>query len=170
MTRGLAVLCVAAGALLVLPAAALACANEQSRPEMMSVRSYARTVECVVNEQRVRAGLRALRHDRRLSRAARRYSNSMVRQGFFAHVSPQGSTLGQRARNAGYRGSKLGETIGWASGTLATPAAIVQAWMDSPPHRSIIMDGSFRKLGLGVATGSPAGVQGASTVTADFGT
>jgi uncharacterized protein YkwD len=65
--------------------------------------------------------------------------------------------MDQRIRAAGYSGGTLGETIGRGAGSLATPAAIVQAWMQSPPHRAIIMDGRFHKVGLGVATGSPSG-------------
>ena len=40
--------------------------------------------------------------------------------------------------------------------------------MNSPPHRAILL-GRFRKVGLGVASGSPVGMAGAATVTADFG-
>lgn len=168
--RGLAVLCLAGFALLALPAAsALACAGEQARPGRVSSRAYTRAVECLVNEQRAGAGLAALGHDRRLARAARQFSSAMVRERFFAHVSPDGSTLSARARAAGYRGDALGETIGWGAGSLATPAAIVRAWMESPPHHEILMSGAFRRIGLGVALGSPQGASGAATVTADFG-
>ena len=144
--RGLALLCLASFVLLALPA-----------------------VECLVNEQRAGAGLAALAHDRRLARAARQFSSTMVRQHFFDHVSPGGSTLSTRARAAGYRGGVLGETIGWGAGSLATPGAIVRGWMASPPHHAILMSGAFRRIGLGVAMGSPAGAGGAATVTADFG-
>jgi uncharacterized protein YkwD len=168
--RGLAVLCLAVGVLLALPVAnALACAGAQARPGSVSGRAYTRAVQCLVNEQRAGVGLGALSHDRRLAAAARRYSSSMVRERFFDHVSPDGSTLSSRARAAGYDGGTLGETIGWGAGELATPAAIVQAWMASPPHHAILMSRSFRKVGLGVAIGSPAGDGGAATVTADFG-
>jgi uncharacterized protein YkwD len=158
MTRGLASLCLAMGALLTLPvASALACANDRVQPGAVSAHAYGRAVECLVNEQRAAAGLRALSHDRRLARAARRYSSAMVRERFFDHVSPEGSTLGQRARAAGYRGGALGETLGWGQGDLATPSAIVAAWMASPPHHAVLLDGEFRRIGLGVAVGSPAG-------------
>ena len=169
MTKGLTVVCLAVVAFLALPAvSALACAGDQAQPGSVPATSYTRAVECLVNQQRAASGLGALGHDRRLARAARRYSAAMVRQGFFDHVSPQGSTLSQRARSAGWSGSTLGETLGWGAGTLATPAAIVQGWMTSPPHRAILL-GRFRKVGLGVASGSPVGIAGAATVTADFG-
>jgi uncharacterized protein YkwD len=168
--RGPGVLCLAVVALLALPAAsALACAGEQAEPGGVSSNAYTRAVECLVNEQRAAAGLGALRHDRRLARAARRYSSAMVREGFFDHVSPEGSTLSSRARAAGYAGPTLGQTIGWGEGTLATPAAIVRAWMDSPPHHAILLGRQFRRIGLGVARGSPEGFGESATVTADFG-
>jgi uncharacterized protein YkwD len=166
----LAVLCVAGFALLALPVArAVACARAQARPGNVSSRAYTRAVECLVNAERAAAGLAGLAHDRRLARAARQFSSSMVRQRFFAHVSPDGSTLPARARAAGYRGRALGETIGWGAGSLATPAAIVRGWMASPPHHEILMSRAFRRIGLGVAMGSPQGASGAATVTADFG-
>jgi uncharacterized protein YkwD len=169
VTRGLTVVCLAVAAFLALPAVrALACSGAQSQPGSVSSRAYTRAVECLVNEQRAANGLRALGHDRRLARAARRFSATMVRQGFFDHVSPSGSTLSERARAAGWSGSTLGETLGWGAGTLSTPAAIVEGWMNSPPHRAILL-GGFRKVGLGVASGSPVGMSGAATVTADFG-
>jgi len=170
MTRGLASLCLSVGALLALPvASALACVNDEPYPGAVSARAYARAVECLVNEQRAGVGLRAVSHDRRLARAARRYSSAMVRERFFDHVSPEGSTLDQRARAAGYAGGALGETLGWGEGALATPSAIVAAWMASPPHHAVLLDGAFRRIGLGVATGSPDGTPGSATVTADLG-
>jgi uncharacterized protein YkwD len=170
MTRGLASLCLAVGALMALPvASALACTNERARPGAVSARAYARAVECLVNRQRVAAGVRAVSHDRRLARAARRFSGAMVRERFFAHVSPEGSTLGQRARAAGYARRTLGETIGWGAGDGATPGAIVAAWMASPPHHAVLLAPQFRRIGLGVAAGSPQGYPGSATVTADFG-
>jgi uncharacterized protein YkwD len=160
----------ALAAFVLAPAAsAMACEDETATASSVSARSYARSVECVLNAQRAAHGLPALSHDRRLARAAGRFSRSMVTERFFAHVSPSGSTLGQRARAAGYGGAGLGETIGWGSGSLATPAAIVEQWMNSPPHQAIILNGRFRRVGLGVANGSPDGVGGGATVTADFG-
>jgi uncharacterized protein YkwD len=170
VTKGLAVVCLAVAAFVALPAAsALACAGENAVPDSASSATYTRAVECLVNAQRTAAGLRSLGHDARLAKAARRYSSAMVHGGFFDHVSPSGSTLSKRARAAGWSGRTLGETLGWGSGSLATPAAIVAGWMNSPPHRSILLGGGFHRIGLGVASGSPDGTPGAATVTADFG-
>lgn len=157
-------------AFVLAPAAtAAACTDANSPASSVPHRAYARGVECVLNAQRAARGLRPLRHDRRLARAAARLSHSMVSQRFFGHVSPAGSTPDDRARAAGYTRGGLGETIGWGSGERATPAAIVDQWMQSPPHRAIILDGRFRRVGLGVAIGSPVGGPAGATVTADFG-
>jgi uncharacterized protein YkwD len=160
----------ALAAFMLVPAAsAVACEGAEADTSSMSRRAYARTVECVMNAQRAANGLAPLSHDSRLARAAWRFSRAMVAQQFFDHVSPTGSTLGERARAAGYTGGGLAETIGWGSGSLATPAAIVDQWLQSPPHRAILLSGEFRRVGLGVASGSPAGIPAGATVTADFG-
>jgi uncharacterized protein YkwD len=152
---------------LVPAAAASACAGAASSPAAGG--QYQRAVRCLLNAERSRAGLAPLAGDRALARAARRFSRAMVRQRFFDHVSPSGSTATQRVRAAGYSGVTVGETIGWGVGTQATPAAIVQAWMGSPPHRTIIMDARFGAVGLGIAPGSPSGIGESATVTANFG-
>jgi uncharacterized protein YkwD len=96
----------------------------------------------------------------------------MAHRHCFDHVSPTGSTLGSRIRDAGYaRGARSwsgGETIAFGTGGAATPAAIVALWMSSPPHRAEILDPGFRQVGIGVAVRTPTGERGA-TVTADFG-
>jgi uncharacterized protein YkwD len=160
-------LALAVAAFVLVPAAnAVACAGADSGS---TGAQYSEAVRCLLNQQRAQARLAPLASDRRLARAARRYSQAMVRQRFFDHVSPQGSTLDQRVRAARYSERTVGETIGWGAGDLAGPAAIVQGWMSSPPHRAIIMDGRFRDVGLGIAAGSPAGTGDATTVTANFG-
>jgi uncharacterized protein YkwD len=125
-------------------------------------------VRCEINAIRVAHGLRPVGTTRPLRVAATRHSQDMVRRHYFAHVSPSGQTVTDRVRRAGYGGARLGENIGWGSGSLATPAAIVQAWMNSPPHREILLTPGFRDAGVGIAQGAPNGGDGA-TYTLDVG-
>jgi uncharacterized protein YkwD len=125
-------------------------------------------VRCEINTIRVQSGLKPMGTTRPLRVAAIRHSQDLVRRHYFAHVSPSGQTVSDRARRAGYVGERLGENIGWGSGSLATPAAIVQAWMNSPPHRRIILTPDFRDVGVGIAQGAPSGGDGA-TYTLDVG-
>jgi uncharacterized protein YkwD len=70
----------------------------------------------------------------------------------------------------GRRAWSIGENLAWGSGSRAQPAAIVQAWMDSPPHRRNLLDGHFSVVGLGVADGTPvASAPPGATFVADFG-
>jgi uncharacterized protein YkwD len=98
----------------------------------------------------------------------------MVANGYFSHYGPTGSTVGSRLAEAGYlaRASTyiVGENIGGGSGRSGSPLAILQAWMHSPPHRANILDAGFHDVGVGVASGYPAGGGAwAATYTLDFG-
>jgi uncharacterized protein YkwD len=129
-------------------------------------------VRCQINAIRVANGLKPIRPTKPLRVAAQRHSRDMVRRHYFAHVSPNGLTVTDRVRRAGYlegaHRPRVGENIGWGSGSLATPAAIVKAWMNSPPHRAIILTPGFRDAGIGIAAGAPQGGGGA-TYTLDVG-
>jgi uncharacterized protein YkwD len=131
---------------------------------------------CLLNRARAQAGLRPLRLNGRLSYAARRHSHDMVARRYFAHDSLNGATPFQRMRATHYvpRDASwwLGENIGWGSGTLASPAALVNAWMHSPMHRANILSRHFREIGIGIAVGAPSHAfagQGGATYTTDFG-
>jgi uncharacterized protein YkwD len=94
----------------------------------------------------------------------------MVARGYFEHVSLDGSSLTDRVRRAGYLNGKrrysLGENIGWGEQQLASAAAIVRAWMNSPGHRAVMLEPRFREAGVGVAQGVPSagGAPGATFV------
>jgi uncharacterized protein YkwD len=121
-------------------------------------------VRCLVNTTRVEHGLRPLRPSAQLNLAADRQAADMVARGYFAHVTPEGKSVTDRVRATGYLGRSqdwaLGEDIGWGTSTLSTAAAIVDAWMHSPPHRHVILDRDFRQVGIGVARGVPVPGQG----------
>jgi uncharacterized protein YkwD len=121
-------------------------------------------VRCEINAVRRAAGLAPIRATRKLRVAARRHSEDMVARRYFSHVSPSGATVRDRVARVGYlrgaRSTRVGENIGWGTGTAATPAQIVAAWMRSPPHRRIILTPGFRELGVGIARGVPEGGDG----------
>jgi uncharacterized protein YkwD len=167
-------------ALLGIPSAANAsaagqCPGALDTPTEATLSATAGAVTCLVNAERAKRGLRPVTRDADLGQAARKHAGDMVRRGFFSHVSPGGATLGDRLRSAGYgrnAGWRAGEALGWGTGSLATPNALVDEWLDSPPHRHILLDSGFRELGVGVAAGEPrerqSSVPGA-TYALDFG-
>ncbi|HET8950930.1 MAG TPA: CAP domain-containing protein [Solirubrobacteraceae bacterium] len=122
-------------------------------------------VGCLVNKARTAAGLRGFAWSRSLGRAATRHARDMSRHRFFAHQRAGGPSLARRARAAGFRGSNVGEAIGYGCGSLSTPAAIVRMWLASPPHRAILLSRRGR-VGIGVAGRPPrsCGGRGATYV------
>ena len=130
----------------------------------------ARAIRCLINRERARHDLPALRRDAHLEAAATAYSRLMVRRRVFDHTGPDGSTPSSRVRAAGYRGPGVGETIAWGTGSSGDAAGTVDRWLHSPGHRAILLSADMRAIGVGVAAGSPvAQYRGGRTVTADFG-
>ncbi len=127
---------------------------------------------CLLNEQRADHGLKAFNASTTLDRAADDYAADMVKRRFFDHVSPGGGTMMDRIKAAGWVpvGSwSAGENIAWGSGSLATPASIVDGWMHSGGHRANILNGGFTQIGIGIAAGAPqAGIRGGGTYVTDF--
>jgi uncharacterized protein YkwD len=132
-------------------------------------------VLALLNAQRSKRGLRPLRRNPRLDEAAAWQSRDMVEHRYFQHHRRGGPGLAERIRRTGYlRGAAswtVGENIAWAEAELASPAQFVAGWMSSPEHRANVLDRSFRAVGIGVATGAPAGSGAlpALTITTDFG-
>jgi uncharacterized protein YkwD len=154
------------------PAQAAGCRGADALPSAANAKQIRGATLCLLNRQRRARGLAPLRSNSRLQVAATRYSRQMVRQRFFDHTAPDGTTFDQRVRAAGYvRFQTLAENIAWGSGLQATPARIVNGWMHSSGHRRNILDGALREIGIGIATGAPLDVGGqrAATYTTDFG-
>ncbi len=123
-------------------------------------------VVALFNHQRASHGLAPLKADARLGEAAEAHSADMLRHGYFAHDDAHGA-WDDRIRRYVKR-SVLGEILSFGSGEYATPAGMVETWMQSPEHRGIILTPDLRRVGLGVATGAYRGQDSVSLATADF--
>jgi uncharacterized protein YkwD len=154
---------------LTAPGALAACAGQDAAPGDPGA---AAATLCLLNAQRAAHGLGALSASDTLDRAAGDFARDMVARGFFAHVSPGGGTMMDRIKAAGWvpAGSwSAGENIAWGSGSLATPASIVDGWMHSAGRRANILSAAYGRVGIGIAAGAPqAGVRGAGTYVTDF--
>jgi uncharacterized protein YkwD len=140
-------------------------------PACPAARPLTVTTLCLINQARAQHGAPRLRVDRRLRRAARRHSLDMVAHRYFSHTSRSGlSSSGRIARTGWMRGRRrwiVGENLAWRKAP-AGAHSVVQAWLRSPEHRRVLLDGGFRVAGIGIARGTPFGGAGA-TYTADFG-
>lgn len=168
LSVALAVMMVAA----LAASAARACESANASASTVSKRVMVRATLCVLNAERARQGLRPLKLNRKLSKAARRHSRAMASRHFFSHTSPDGSTFVDRIRGTGYLSGasswSIGENIAYGSGGQGTPRAIGSAWMTSPGHRANILSSSFSSIGIGIVARTPFGGNGA-TYTTDFG-
>jgi uncharacterized protein YkwD len=174
--------------LLMLPALASAAPHQRSAklarscpgasltPNAHNVRLVKAATLCLINRERARDGERPLRANAHLMRAARAHSQEMVARDYFSHVSPSGKTPLERILASGFIARRvgwcIGENIAWGSMWLATPRAIVQAWMTSPGHRANILDRAYRFTGIGIDPELPhsmSGGQSGAMYTQDFG-
>jgi uncharacterized protein YkwD len=112
-------------------------------------------IACLVNRARGAVGLRGFRGSRALSKAATSHAYDMARRHFFAHQRAGGPSLVQRAHRAGWHGRSVGEAIAYGCGSRGTAASIVAAWLNSPPHRAILLSRSLGRAGIGVAARPP---------------
>jgi uncharacterized protein YkwD len=163
MGAGRALLFGSTFAALLLGAAAAsanaACDRAREIPAPGGLDAAAEATVCEINEERARRGRAPLRENPSLARAAIRYSRVMVARRFFGHVTPWGEDLRDRLLGSGYVSRaepwQGAENLGWGTGALSTPAAMVTGWMESPGHRANLLDGRWQRLGVGVVPGTP---------------
>jgi uncharacterized protein YkwD len=152
------------------------CDDADALPGQVSQARLRAATLCLMNAERGARGLARLQAEPALARAAGSYARLMVRERFFDHTSPGGSTMMSRIHASRYlrdvRSWSVGENLAWGTGTLATPRATVRAWMRSADHRANLLDPRFRDVGIGIAEGAPEALgpnePGATYVT-DFG-
>ena len=147
------VLCTLSTLLVFSPAAPTA---EASSPRM---NAGERAIVRAINRARAAHGVRALRGHRRLARAADAHTRSMLRADYFAH-----GAFALRVRRY-VRSRRVGETI--AMTTRCSARRVVRMWMNSAPHRAVLLSRGFRSVGIGRRVGR-LGTSRACLVTADF--
>ncbi|MFG3581879.1 CAP domain-containing protein [Micromonospora chersina] len=107
-----------------------------------------REVVDLVNQERAKAGCKALTVDDKLVLAAQRHSQDQADHKTMSHDGSDGSDVGDRLDRVGYAWRSYGENVAW---NQQSPAAVMDAWMNSPGHRANILNCSFTEIGVGVA-------------------
>lgn len=103
----------------------------------------------LVNQERVKAGLKPLVSDPRLVELARAHSTDMFAKGYFSHTSPDGKSPFDRMEAAGVTYTAAGENLAYA----ATVELAHDGLMRSPGHRANILSVDFGHVGIGVIDG-----------------
>lgn len=169
MSRGLTI----AAALVVLftcmlwgagPASAKkrGCTKASAVPTADTLHQSYGAVLCLINRERARRGLPALRNSGQLARAAINHSSDMVARQYFAHESLEGETARQRVLRTGYfaggAGGAVEEAIACGWMRHSTPKSLVAMLMRSAVHQSILLNRRLRDVGVGLVLGGPQDV------------
>jgi uncharacterized protein YkwD len=108
----------------------------------------------LVNEERQKEGLPALKADPEMRVIARAHSRDMFARSYFSHYSPEGETVADRARKAGIPYLVAGENLALAQ----TLRIAHRGLMNSPGHRANILQKSFGRVGIGILDGGMYGI------------
>ena len=120
-------------------------------PSIDDVKALEQKVIELVNQQRAYNGLPALKANWEVSRVARYKSQDIIDKHYFAHQSPTFGSPFNMMENFGIRFSAAGENIAYGQ---RTPEEVMKSWMNSPGHRSNILNATYNQIGVGVAKSS----------------
>jgi uncharacterized protein YkwD len=143
-------------------ASSRSCRSVRAAPSGANAAIVDAATVCLMNQLRSAHGLRPLRLNSALTRVATGQAGDMVRGDYFSDQSLSGQSPLTRIVATGYAARAhtarllTAQNIGWGTGPNATPAGIVRAWMESPPHRQIILTAAYRDVGVGVAPAVPS--------------
>jgi uncharacterized YkwD family protein len=112
--------------------------------------TFTTQVVSLVNQERAKAGLSALKSDALLTKVATEKARDMDVNNYFSHTSPTYGSPFDMMRSYGVTYSYAGENI--ASGQR-TPQEVMTAWMNSAGHRANILSANFTKIGVGYVNG-----------------
>ncbi len=108
----------------------------------------------LTNESRASAGVGSVTESPVLDHAAQLAANDMAAKGYFAHVSPSGTTPWDWLKQAGYAYSYAGENL---AVNFTDSNALESAWMASPTHEANIVNAAYTQVGFAIATGTYEG-------------
>ncbi len=107
----------------------------------------------LVNQERAKEGLGALRVEEKLTMVARGHSRDMFEHRYFSHYSPEGRDVGYRARHEGVEYALIGENLAYAPDVTLAHSGL----MKSEGHRKNILDPAWSRIGIGVIDGDVYG-------------
>ena len=108
----------------------------------------------LVNQDRVKLGLKPLTVDMCLVKAARMKSQDMIDKNYTGHISPTYGSPVDMINAMGISYKVEGENIAGA-GTVGTAYANL---MTSAGHRANILYTGYNKIGIGIIQGGPYGL------------
>lgn len=106
----------------------------------------------LVNEERIRAGVKPLQRDKALDASAQTKADDMLVNKYFGHVNPatgvHGYTLIPQGK-CNYQSENLAETKGFPDNNVQ----MVYGWMNSEGHREAILNPRYELAGIATSGG-----------------
>lgn len=104
----------------------------------------------LTNKERVASGLSPLTANPLLYSASLTKSHDMLKNNYFDHYSPYGTTPWQFIKQAGYQYLMAGENLAM---DFQTSEGVHRAWMASGSHRANILNPNYENIAVAVAEG-----------------
>ncbi len=123
--------------------------GNSSTPTPSSSRNVAADQKLAVellNADRAKNGLSALKTNSQLTSLAGSYAQDMIDRNFFAHNNPEGQTPFDRMKNAGVGYTYAGENLAINNNVTAAQTA----FMNSSGHKANILNKNYTEVGVGV--------------------
>ncbi len=120
----------------------------------------------LVNLEREKKGLGALKENPNLNVAAYKKGENMIEENYWAHYSPSGKDPWGFILGSGYKYSYAGENL---ARNFSNAQDAVTAWMNSPTHRDNILNAKYRDIGISVVQGKLNGEE-TTLIVQEFGT
>jgi uncharacterized protein YkwD len=148
------------GAATIAAVLATPCQNTELVPSAGNLSIVRASVLCLINRTRAEHSEAPLLANAQLEEAAESHCQELIADDYFAHVSPSGETPVDRIEKTGYVpgpsvGYVIGENLAWGTYSLATPQAIVAAWIASPGHLANILESQYHETGIAITPAVP---------------
>ena len=111
--------------------------------------SYENTLVALINQERANQGAGALTVSSQLTAATRQHSRDMACNDFFSHTGSDGSSPFDRMAWSGFSYSTAAENIYAGSGSFNSPQQAFTGWMNSPGHRTNMLNPVYTHVGVG---------------------
>lgn len=118
--------------------------NEQLETQMVNL----------VNKERENNGFKTLKYNPKLQEIGRKHSADMFSRGYFAHYSPEGENVADRANKQSFDFLVIGENLAYAPNLNLAHTGL----MNSKGHRANILSEDYNQIGIGIQDGGVYGL------------
>jgi uncharacterized YkwD family protein len=125
-------------------------AKPAAKPVPTAASTFASQVVALVNQERSKVGLKALKSNSALASMAMVKAKDMKNKNYFDHNSPTYGSPFNMMQKFGITYRYAGENIAMGQ---RTPAEVMKDWMNSPGHKANIMNKNYSSIGVAYYSG-----------------